>query len=205
MKKKTDPIRDFTRRAALMLLLTVMTTTAWAQKTLVSHIDYCKAGVGSIHIAGWVYDSDQNTKLSWELGKGINAFAFVSTDPNEVYDGYFPIPHDDMEYIVRDDVNAAYGLQGKHGFRNNISLNPYIDLFQGNEGDISERTFYVKIYVSANFGNGSQNFLKHSLYVTVRKNFGEGSEENPYLICDAGDWNSIADAMADSDIGQYFS
>ncbi len=188
-----------------MLLLAVMTTTAWAQNTLVSHIDYCKAGVGSIHIAGWVYDSDPNTKLSWQLGKGIEAFAFVSTDPNEVYYGYFPIPHDDMEYIVRDDVNTEFGLQGKHGFRNNISLNPYIDLFQGDEGDISERTFYVKIYVSANFGNGSQNFLKHSLSVTVRKNFGFGSEENPYLITDAGDWNSIADAMADGDIGQYFS
>ena len=193
------------RKAALMLLLAVMSTTTLAQSTLMLNVDYCKAGVGTIHIAGWVYDNDPNTKLSWELGHGIEVFAFVSTDPNEVYEGYYPIPHEPMEYIVRDDVNAAFGLTGYHGFINNISLNPYIYLFCDDEGDISERIFYVKIYVRANFGNGFKNYLKHSLSVTVRKNLGFGSEDNPYLITDAGDWNSIADAMADKDIGQYFS
>lgn len=189
----------------MTLLLAVTTTlTAWAQNTLQFNLDYCKAGICSICIAGWVYDSDPNTKLSWELGHGIEAFAFVSTDPNEVYEGYFPIPHDDMEYIVRDDVNAAFGLTGYHSFKTMISLSPYFYLFQDDEGDISEQTFYVKIYVRANFGNGYKNYLKHSTSVIVRRNFGEGFEENPYFITDAGDWNCIADVLADKDINEYF-
>ena len=192
-------------RTAMTLLLAVTTTlTAWAQNTLQFNLDYCKAGICSICIAGWVYDSDPNTKLSWELGHGIEAFAFVSTDPNEVYEGYFPIPHDDMEYIVRDDVNTAFGLTGYHGFKTMISLNNCIPLFQDDEGDISELTFYVKIYVRANFGNGYKNYLKHSTSVIVRRNFGDGFEENPYFITDAGDWNCIADVLADKDINEYF-
>ncbi len=193
------------RRMAMTLLLAVTVATAQAQNTLVSHIDCCKAGVCSIYIAGWVYDSDQNTKWDWWLGHGINVFAFVSTDPNETYQGYFPIPHDDMEYIVRTDVNDAYGLCNEHGFRTMISLNPYLYLFQDDEGDISERTFYVKIYLKANFGNGSQNFLRHSFAVTVRRNFGDGSEENPYIISDVGDWNDIIRAMNDDDMGGYYN
>ena len=193
------------RRMAMTLLLAVTVATAQAQNTLVSHIDCCKAGVCSIYIAGWVYDSDQNTKWDWWLGHGINVFAFVSTDPNETYQGYFPIPHDDMEYIVRTDVNEAYGLCNEHGFRTMISLNPYLYLFQDDEGDISEQTFYVKIYLKANFGNGSQNFLRHSFAVTVRRNFGDGSEENPYIISDVGDWNDIIRAMNDDDMGGYYN
>ena len=192
------------RRATLMLLFAVMSTmTARAQNTLKSHIDYCKAGVASICIAGWVYDNDPNTIKTWELGHGIDVFAFISTDPNEVYEGYFPIPHDDMDYIMREDVNATFGLNGKHGFRTIVPLLP--NNFQDDEGELSERTFYVKIYVSANFGNGTQNFLMHSLTVTVRKILGEGLEDSPYKIFDADDWNTIADVMADNDIGAFFS
>ena len=192
------------RKAALMLLLAVMSTTTLAQSTLMLNVDYCKAGVGTIHIAGWVYDNDQNTKKDWWLGHGLDVFAFVSTDPNQVYEGYFPIPND-MEYIVRTDINDTFGLCNEHGFSTFISLNSYINLFEDGEGEVSEKTFYVKIYVRANFGGGSKNYLKHSLAVTVRKNLGYGSEDNPYLIFDADDWNSIADVMADKDIGGYFS
>ena len=197
-------MKNWTMRAAIMLLAVMTTATAGAQNTLVSHIDYCKAGVGSICMEGWVYDSDPNTKLSWELGHGIEVITFVTTDPNETYDGYLPIPHE-TEYLVRDDVNNAYGLNGKHGFMAMVDFNPYVDLFQGDEGDLSERTFYVKIYGKFNPGTGSQYVVLHSTSVTVRPNFGDGSEDIPYQILDADDWNSIADVLADNDIGPFFS
>ena len=189
----------------MTLLLAVTVATAQAQNTLVSHIDHCKAGVGSIYIAGWVYDNDKKTKSSWWLGHGIDVFALVSTDPNETYQGYYPIPHEEMEYIVRTDVNEAYGLCNEHGFRTMISLNSYLELFQNDEGDITERTFYVKIYARINVGNGPQNYLRHSFAVTVRRNFGFGSEDYPYIVSDVGDWNDIVRAMNDDDMGGYYN
>ena len=170
-------IRHFSQRTArftMAFLLAVMTTTtAGAQtNTLVSHIDYCKAGVASICISGWVYDNDVNTIRTWELGSGIEVYAFVTTDPDETFDDYdynLPIPNE-IEYVVREDVNSAYGLTGNHGFKAIVPLLP--TSFE----DDMEHIFYVKIYAKFNPGTGSQYVVLHSAAVTVRMNLGEGSE-----------------------------
>ena len=146
------------RRAVLMLLLTAMTfVTAQAENTLVSHIDYCEGGITCVSIGGWVYDRYLH---NWEAGREIEVFAIVSTLPEDVSGSeYEQTISPDVEYLVRADVNSAYSLSGKHGFRMMIDLSSYIDWFQDDEGTISEQTLYVRVYATANNGGGDEDFL----------------------------------------------
>ena len=119
-----------------------------------------------------VYDNDVNTIRTCELGSGIEVYAFVTTDPDETFDDYYynlPIPNE-IEYVLREDVNSAYGLTGNHGFKAIVPLLP--TSFE----DDMEHIFYVKIYAKFNPGTGSQYVVLHSAAVTVRMNLGEGSE-----------------------------
>ncbi len=149
------------RRAAMTLLLAVMTAaTAQSQNTLVSHIE-CYGSERVVYIEGWVYDSDPTTKW-WQLDKNIELWAIVSNTPNEKDEGYEPMREVSVEYFARDDVNTAYGLSGKHNFRMEVPI-----LINIEPGEAPSRTLYVKVYATVNIGNGYEDFLLNSPYTEV--------------------------------------
>lgn len=140
----------------MLLLLAVMTTVkAGAQNTLVSHIDVCKSGPGAVCIVGWVYDSEIK---NWTLGSGIDVYAIASNCPPEGYPGYDSNRYDqyrdgDIEYVERPDVNAAFDLSGKHGFRIKIDISPVA--FE----EKSEMPLYVRVIATVNNANGFEDVL----------------------------------------------
>ena len=149
------------RRAAMTLLLAVMTAaTAQSQNTLVSHIE-CYGSERVVYIEGWVYDSDPTTKW-WQLDKNIELKAIVSNTPNEKDEGYEPMREGSVEYFARDDVNTVYGLSGKHNFRMSVEI-----LLNIEPGEAPSRTLYVKVYATVNNGNGYEDFLLNSPYTEV--------------------------------------
>ncbi len=149
------------RRAAMTLLLAVMTAaTAQSQNTLVSHIE-CYGSERVVYIEGWVYDSDPTTKW-WQLDKNIELKAIVSNTPNKEDDGYERMREVSVEYFARDDVNTAYGLSGKHNFRMEVPI-----LINIEPGEAPSRTLYVKVYATVNNGNGYEDFLLNSPYTEV--------------------------------------
>ena len=154
MKKETCTIRNYARRAAMTLLLVLM-TAATARAELASHIDYCEGAPGCVFITGWVYD--QSLK-HWQTGAEIEVSAFLCKSPND--DGW-DARSGDVEYVVRDDVNTAFGLSGKHGFRMSVEVPP--DLFE----QLTEMPLYVKIYATVNNGNGYEDILLNSPYTEV--------------------------------------
>ena len=186
-------------RVVLTLLLAVMTTTTAWSHDLVSHIDFCKGAPGAVCLGGWVYDSFLK---HWTLGQEIDAYAKVYTVPNEADENYDPARDGEIEFVERPDVNAAFNLAGKHGFRMKIN----VPTFVFDDEQVTERTFYVKIYAVANSGNGDEHVLLNSPYtaVTVRKNVGDGVY-SPYRINDAGDWDAFADAIADADLSPFYA
>ena len=153
--------RAFLRRAAVTLLLSVLTAaTAQAENTLVSHIE-CYGSERVVYIGGWVYDSYTTTKW-WQLGENIELKAIVSNTPNEEDDGYEPMREGPVEYFARDDVNTTYGLSGKHNFRMSVEIILNIE-----PGEDPSRTLYVKVYATVNNGNGYEDFLLNSPYTEV--------------------------------------
>ena len=77
----------------------------------VCEIEVFKAGAGHIFIQGWAYDP---YKKDWTLGIGITVTRSKNESDYPVYWGV-----EDME---RTDINAKYGLTGKHGFRQMIEI-----------------------------------------------------------------------------------
>ncbi|MBR3109735.1 MAG: fibronectin type III domain-containing protein [Prevotella sp.] len=172
--------------------MSVTTATAWADN-LKSQIDVCKGGLGEVCITGWVYDTDFK-KYETAENYGISVRAVVSTAPENIdginYDETYSI---DMEYVERTDVNSTFGLTGKHGFTTKVFVHP--DWFD----NTSEMTVYVKIYAKV-YTNHEEVLLK-STSTTVRMNYGYGTEELPYVLSNAADWN----LMADPDLAPFYA
>ncbi len=134
-----------------MTLLVLLMPAATTRAQLVSNIDCCEGAPGGyVFIAGWVYD--QGLK-HWQAGEEIQISAFLSRSPN---DQGWDQRSDDVEYVVRDDVNSTFNLSGKHGFR--ICIEVYPDLFE----ELTEMPLYVKIYATVNNGNGYEDILLNS-------------------------------------------
>ena len=148
----------------LMLLFAVLTTaTAWAQakteSTLVSGIEEFVGGIGCVYVSGWVYDSDPVTKW-WQAGDEIEIYGVVTTTRYETDENYEPMRSDDVEYFQRDDINEAYGLNGKHGFRITFDItNHYVAWFPEDDGTSDGKTFWVNVYAIVNNGNGEEEIL----------------------------------------------
>ncbi len=127
-------------RTALTLLLALTAAVVRADE-LTSHIDICKGTVGSVCISVWVFDPYMK---SWVLGKEMDVNVIVSTAPNENAPNYEQVRDGDMEYIVRDDVNTAYSLTGKHGFQTKINIFPFL-FWDEEAGPITIRTLTKRL------------------------------------------------------------
>ena len=114
-------MKTVTKNIVILLLAVITTMTARAHY-LVSHIDFCKGAPGSVCIGGWIYDSSLK---HWTLGNEIkDVYAKVYTVPNEGDERYDPSRDGEIEFVERPDVNDAFGLAGKHGFRMKINVFP---------------------------------------------------------------------------------
>ena len=198
MKTKLETIKELLGKAGwraseiglsrfiLLLLLSVTTATAWAEDHLKSYIDVCKGGIGEVCITGCVYDTDM-TDYETAEHYGISVRAVVSTAPDNSYDNYDEAESITMEYVERPDVNSTFGLTGKHGFTSKVFVYPH--WFEDN----SEMTVYVRIYAKV-YTNHEEVLLK-STSTTVRMGYGYGTEESPYVIFNAADWDLMADPV----------
>ena len=190
---------DFVGRAAVVLGVMLTTTaTAWAEDHVKSSIDVCKGGLSEVCITGWVYDTQRKSYETAE-NYGISVRAVVSTTPNENDDNYDESESEsyDMEYVERPDVNSTFGLTGKHGFTTKVPVFAY--WFE----ETSEMTVYVKIYATIGVGYyaNPEEVLLTSTSTTVRNNIGYGTEEFPYVLSNAADWN----LMADSELAPFYA
>ena len=182
-------------RAAMTLLLAVMTTATAVgyNSNEVPHynLDYIKGGTGCIFIKGWAVDKAYPDR---PIGPEFIFYSDAACN-NRVW-------RDGAELVNRPDVNAQYNTTGDHGFEAAIPVIRFAD-FQFPEG-ATEHTFYVRVFVN----NTSQKVFEiegSPFPVRVKKIWGEGTEDTPFLICNAGEWDSLADDMADSDIGDYYA
>ena len=101
------------QRAAMTLLLAVMTAaTAWATSP-VSNLDACTGGAGRIHFQGWAYDPDAPSK-------SLDVHVYVYTDEGctNQYGGIYVIKAE----WQRHDVNEKMGITGGHGFNADITI-----------------------------------------------------------------------------------
>ncbi len=194
MKTKTNGMSEYGRRAAMTLLLAVtVTATAVGHNTEEPyyHLDYIKGGTGYVFIKGWAVDKNYRDR---PIGPDFIFYSDAACN-NRVW-------REGAQLVYRPDVNAQYNTTGDHGFEAAIPVVRFAD-FQFPEG-ATEHTFYVRIFVN----NTSQEVFEMEgspFPVTVKKIWGEGTEENPFLICNAGEWDSLADDMADSDIGYFYA
>lgn len=190
-------------RAAMTVLLAVMTTLTTRAQNLTSGIDYCGTSVGCIFLSGWAFDPGAK---HWQLGKEMTIKVVVSNVPDEQDDNFQGLFNEPEEYLVREDINSQYGLSGIHGFKMRLEgLGPI--LFE----EETEKTLYVNIYACANFGNGDEEILlnKTPYVLNVRRDLAYDAEEEVYYICDADEWDAVATAMEDDRcngvVGNYFS
>ncbi len=190
-------------RAAMTVLLAVMTTLTTRAQNLTSGIDYCGTSVGCIFLSGWAFDPGAK---HWQLGKEMTIKVVVSNVPDEQDDNFQGLFNEPDEYLVREDINSQYGLSGIHGFKMRLEgLGPI--LFE----EETEKTLYVNIYACANFGNGDEEILlnKTPYVLNVRRDLAYDAEEEVYYICDADEWDAVATAMEDDRcngvVGNYFS
>ena len=107
-------------RAAMMLVMMVMTLTAGAAGSPWSHLDVCEGGGGYIHIMGWTYDPDSSYP-------SLNVNIYVYTDED------CTTPYGEMHLVKADEPRPdkfTFG-SGDHGFDTYIAAEP--------------GTYYVKI------------------------------------------------------------
>ena len=130
--------RDIIRRAAITLLLAVMTaTTAWAQHQPVGDVVYCHVypyAEGLISLMGWAYDPDApSTSISvrYEVYTDQNSQNLVKTENIRAFDGN-----------VTYNVPELEGLTGNHGFDGYIT-----DLTVGT-------TYWIKVFAIDATGDG---------------------------------------------------
>ncbi|MBO4800600.1 MAG: fibronectin type III domain-containing protein [Bacteroidaceae bacterium] len=180
-------------RTATALLLAVFSATTmpiWAE--VKSYIDVCKGGLGEVCISGWVYDTDRKSyETSDSYGISVRAVVSTSSSNDDLSES------NKMEYLERSDVNSTYGLTGKHGFKTKVFAYPHWF------GLNSEMTVNVKIYATIGKGyyaNPNVVCLKN-VDIPVRINYGYGTEEFPYIISSAADW----DLMADPDLAPFYA
>jgi uncharacterized repeat protein (TIGR02543 family) len=207
MKTKTNTTSKFARRA-VMTLLAVLTTTvqmgAWERTKPVYYIEFCKGGIGEVCVYGWAFDPVQKDKP-------INLSIRVATAPKESDDDYDVIESDwyeeSVEHIYLEGLNSIYGLTGNHGF---IARIPIESSYFG-DGPNTVKTFYVKIYARTFEYNEDNPYCKDyefqlndTYVVTVVNNPGYGTEEIPYYVFDAADWNAIADVLSDADVASFY-
>jgi hypothetical protein len=173
------------RRAALLLLLAVMTSVTVMADILppVCEIEVFKAGAGHIFVQGWAYDP---YKKDWKLDIGI--VVSRSQDVND-YPAFWGV-----EDVERPDINESEGLTGIHGFKQMIEI---ID------NDITTpHDYYVRIRAVT-----SDN-LEYTLFessINVYPFLGQGTEMSPITIRHKDDWNKMIDLMADDDMGPYYA
>ena len=170
-----------------LALLVLLMTAATARAGISSNIDVCKGGLGEVCIGGWVYDTERKSLETAEYD-GIAVRAVVSTKPNKDDDDYDENESYEVKYVERPDVNSAFGLTGIHGFRTKVSVFP--PWFGVN----NEMTVYVKIYATIGKHTANpQEILLKSTSTTVRTNYGYGTEDIPYVISNAAEWDTMAD------------
>ena len=195
MEQRSKTSISFFTRAALTLLLAVLFSLeiVGQNSNEVPHynLDYIKGGTGYIFIQGWAVDKAYPDR---SIGPEFIFYSDAACN-NRVW-------RDGAQLVYRPDVNAQYNTTGDHGFEAAILVNRFSD-FQFPEG-ATEHTFYVRIFVN----NTSQKVFEMEgspFPVTVKKIWGGGTEEDPFLICNSGEWDALADDMADDIIGDFYT
>ena len=187
-------------RAALVLLVLLLTTaTAWAQG-LVYNIDYCKGGVNKVHIAGWVYNPYDKTKT-------LDVHVIVSTACDESDPNYEQVREADVEYVYRKDVNDVHNITGTHGFRITIDTDMLFSYWENMGNYDLMHNLYVRIYAEANLAEGNQWYqLGSTRLVTEMRNDGIGTDNFPYIISNKDEWDMFSYfIIADPDIADLYA
>ena len=113
-------------RAAMTLLLAVMTTAkGWAAEPD-RCLDYCYGVAHGIHVQGWAYDPDASST-------SIDVHVYVYTD--EGCTSRYGDIHVLKANVSRPDVNKALGITGDHGFDTDIAI-------------ADAGTYWVKLYAN---------------------------------------------------------
>ena len=113
MKQKTNTINNFARRAAMTLLLAVMTVaTAWAGSDPVINVEVCEGKTGYIHVKGWAYDPD-NQDYSIDVIITVYTNQYFTEALN---------PYLFKTNKVRTDVAELQNIPGNHGFEADIPI-----------------------------------------------------------------------------------
>ena len=113
MKPRTNTINNFARRAAMTLLLAVMTVaTAWAGSDPVINVEVCEGKTGYIHVKGWAYDPD-NQDYSIDVIITVYTNQYFTEALN---------PYLFKTNKVRTDVAELQNIPGNHGFEADIPI-----------------------------------------------------------------------------------
>ena len=113
MKPRTNIINNFARRAAMTLLLAVMTVaTAWAGSDPVINVEVCEGKTGYIHVKGWAYDPD-NQDYSIDVIITVYTNQYFTEALN---------PYLFKTNKVRTDVAELQNIPGSHGFEADIPI-----------------------------------------------------------------------------------
>ena len=115
--------RTFLRRAAITLLLAVMTMTATAVSAIQGTVQTCEGGAGYIHVSGWAYYAE-------DTDEAIDVLIMVYSD--ESMKNQYRIA--DLQLttnMLSSGINGTYGISGNHGF------NAYLFIGEG--------TYWVRV------------------------------------------------------------
>ena len=196
-RSKTS-ISYFTRAALTLLLAVLFSLEAVGQNSNevpYYNLDYIKGGTGYIFIQGWTVDKtyrDRELDVDFVIYEDAACNNIVRIwSGNNVFR-----PDVNVQY-----TNTIYTTIGNHGFQNAIPI--YEIMYDYPEG-ANEHTFYIKAFVT-NVSGKRFEMTAAPVAVTVRKMFGTGLEESPFIICNSGDWDSFADDMADDIIGDFYT
>ena len=144
---KTIQSPSLIRRAAMTLLLAVMTTTAWATQPD-NFLDQCYGTTNGIHIQGWAYDPDASST-------SIDIHVYVYTD--EACQTQYGDIHVVKANVSRPDVNQAKGITGDHGFDTDIPI-------------ADHGTYWVKLFAIDTNGDGDPQIGATTTVTVADKN-----------------------------------
>ena len=152
--------REMMKRAAMMLMVMLMTAaTAWATQPD-RCLDACTGGSGYIRVQGWAYDPDAPAQ-------SIDVHVYVYTD--EGCTNQYGDIHVLTANVSRPDVNEVKNITGDHGFSANIAI-------------ADEGSYWVKVFAIDTNGDGDPQ-IGSTTAVTVT---GNGTSPGSLEVCTGG-------------------
>lgn len=149
-------MKNMIMRAAMMLLISLTTSMAWAAQPD-KVLDECYGVTNGIFVRGWTYDSDAPTT-------SIDVHVYVYTDA-ACQNQYGEIRVLTAN-IARPDVNQAKGIAGDHGFDATVPI-------------ADAGTYWVKLFAIDTNGNGNPQ-IGATTQVTVSTTSTNGVKSLPY-------------------------